>query len=54
MTHELKRAYLNQALEADKKAKSIDDQATADMWLRIAESYRELASEQDAQFIMWT
>lgn len=54
MNEELKRAYLKQAREADQKARSIDDKATADMWARIAESYRVLADEQDAQSLSWS
>ena len=53
MKSDLKQAYLKQAVEADKKAVLASDEATAAMWKRIADSYRELAAEQDALYTSW-
>ena len=45
--------YLEEALKADEKAEHIPDEATAAMWRRIAESYRELAADQEAPHLNW-
>ena len=46
-------AYLEAASKADEKAEFTSDEATAAMWKRIAENYRELAAEQEAPHLSW-
>jgi len=40
---------LQKALEAEKEAEIADAQATRDIWLRIAKSYRDLAAVQSGR-----